>query len=357
MEKTRYLRLDPDNPDPALIAVAAEVIRRGGLVAFPTETVYGLGGNGLDPEAVKRIFRVKGRPPENPLILHVASVEQARGLASTWPQSAEVLARRFLPGPLTLILPRAEGIPDEVTAGLPTVALRYPDNRIALALIAASGVPIAAPSANISGRPSPTRGEHVLADLGGRIEIILDGGPTDVGVESTILSLAGEQPVLLRPGGVTKEEIEGALGSKVIVPEVVLNPQQMEAVRGRAAPSPGLFFKHYSPRAQVIVVTGSPEEQVTKVKNYLAANPERRVGVLTTSENLPAYRDLQPPPVYLAALGSRFRPEEIASRLFGALREGDEREVEVLLVEAVAPEGMGMAVMNRLSRASAQHEI
>lgn len=357
MEKTRYLQLDPADPDPDLIAEAAEVIRRGGLVAFPTETVYGLGGNGMDPESVKRIFRVKGRPPENPLILHVASLEQARELASSWPPAAEVLARRFLPGPLTLILPRAEGIPDEVTAGLPTVALRYPANRIALALIAASGVPIAAPSANISGRPSPTRGEHVLADLGGEIEIILDGGPAEVGVESTILSLADEHPVLLRPGGVTREEIEAVLGRKVIVPEVVNNPQGMRAVGRRAAPSPGLLFRHYSPRAQVIVVTGSPQEQVAKVRNFLAANPGRRVGVLATSENLPAYRGIQPPPFYLAELGSRFRPEEIAGRLFGALREGDERQVEVLLVEAVAPEGMGMAVMNRLSRASAQHEI
>lgn len=357
MDGTRYLKLNPDNPDPALIAGAAEVIRHGGLVAFPTETVYGLGAHGLDQEAVKRIFRVKGRPPENPLILHVASLDQARELAGTWTAAAEVLARRFLPGPLTLILPRAPVVPDVVTAGLPTVALRYPANQIALALIAASGVPIAAPSANISGRPSPTRGEHVLADLEGKIEIILDGGPTDVGVESTILSLAGEHPVLLRPGGVTREEIEEVLEQKVVVPDIVMHPQHFEAGRGGAAPSPGLFFRHYSPRAQVIMVTGSPEEQVAKVKNYLVANPGCRVGVLATSENIPAYRGLQPPPVYLAALGSRARPEEIASHLFGAFREGDARRADILLVEAVAPEGVGLAVMNRLSRASAQHEI
>jgi len=355
MIETRYLTVDPNCPAPPLIAEAAEVIQRGGLVAFPTETVYGLGADGLNPKAVARIFQVKGRPQENPLILHVASLEQARGLVSCWPPAAELLARRFLPGPLTLILPRVQAVPDLVTAGLPTVALRYPANRVALDLIAASGVPIAAPSANISGRPSPTRGEHVLADLGGKIELILDGGPAEVGVESTILSLAGETPVLLRPGGVTREAIEQVLQQEIVVPACILHPEELK--KDEPVPSPGLYFKHYAPHAQVIMVTGSPQEQVAKVKGYLAENSGRRVGVLATSENISAYQELAPPPFYLVALGSRSHPEEIANHLFWAFRQGDACGAEVLLVETVAPRGVGLAVMNRLCRASGQHEI
>jgi len=203
MSETRYLRVNPSCPESYLIAQGAEVIKKGGLVAFPTETVYGLGADGLNMDAVLKIFQVKGRPRGNPLTLHVSSLAQARKLVSSWPPTAELLAKKFLPGPLTLILPRSEGIPDLVTAGLPNIGLRYPSNRIALDLIKASGVPLAAPSANISGCPSPTGAQHVLADLEGKIDLILDGGPTEVGMESTIISLAGERPLLLRPGGVT----------------------------------------------------------------------------------------------------------------------------------------------------------
>ena len=353
--KTNYLRVDPSCPDHVLIAEAAEVIKQGGLVAFPTETVYGLGADGLNSEAVNKIFQAKGRPLANPLILHVASLDQARALAASWPSAADALAKRFLPGPLTLILPRSEVVPDLVTAGLPNVAIRYPANKIALALIKASGVPIAAPSANLSGRPSPTLPEHVLDDLGGKIELILDGGPAEVGVESTILSLAGDNPVLLRPGGVTKEELEEALKEEVIVPGTVLHPEKSPGVE--AVPCPGLYFKHYAPQAQVIMVTGDPREQVTKVKEYLARHSGRRVGILATSENSPSYRDLGVSAVYLADLGSGCHPEEIANHLFSAFRECDVAGAEVILVETVAPEGVGLAVMNRLCRAADQHEI
>lgn len=355
MRKTRYLTVNPTSPETNLIAEGARVIKKGGLVAFPTETVYGLGADGLNPDAVMKIFQVKGRPQENPLILHVYSLDQARELVLSWPPAAEALAQKFLPGPLTLILPRAEGIPDLVTAGLPTVALRYPSNSVALALIEASGVPLAAPSANLSGRPSPTHPQHVLADLEGKIDIILDGGPTEVGVESTILSLADKRPVLLRPGGVTREEIEELLGEEIIVPDSVLHPDKNH--REGAAPCPGIYFKHYSPRAQVIMVTGSPEEQVEKVKGFLLQNKERPIGVLATSEHFPIYQNFNVPPVYLKALGSRSSPEEIANHLFSAFRECDEAGAEVVLVETVAPIGMGLAVMNRLCRAAEQHQI
>lgn len=355
--KTQYLQVDPNSPDPELIKQAARVIKKGGLVAFPTETVYGLGADGLNPEAVNRIFQVKGRPRKNPLILHVSSLEQAKELSSTWPWAADILAKRFLPGPLTLILPRAQGIPDAVTAGLPTIALRYPSCRVALALVEASGVPIAAPSANLSGRPSPTRPEDVLADLEGKIDMILDGGPAEVGVESTILSLAGEQPVLLRPGGVTKEEIEAVLNQRVIVPDAVLSPDKSVGTGTGAAPCPGYCFKHYAPRAQVIMVTGKPGEQAKKVVSYLTQNPRKRIGVLATSENISIYQNMIAAPFYLAALGSRSRPEEIANHLFSALRDCDAAGVEVILVETVVPEGIGLAVMNRLCRAAEQQKI
>lgn len=355
MLKTHYLKVNPIHPESNLITEGAGVIKKGGLVAFPTETVYGLGADGLDPDAVLKIFQVKGRPQGNPLILHVFSLDQARELVSSWPPAADVLARRFLPGPLTLILPRSRRIPELVTAGLPTVALRYPSNRIALALIEASGVPLAAPSANISGRPSPTLPQHVLADLDGKIDMILDGGPAEVGVESTILSLAEKRPLLLRPGGVTKEEIEKVLGEEIHVPESVLHPDKNS--REGVAPCPGVYFKHYSPRAQVIMVTGSPGEQVSKVQSFLARNRGRRVAVLATSEHFPIYHKFSVSPVYLAALGSRISPEQIANHLFSAFRECDEAGAEVVLVETVAPEGIGLAVMNRLCRAAEQHQI
>ncbi|HHY40083.1 MAG TPA: threonylcarbamoyl-AMP synthase [Syntrophaceticus sp.] len=353
--KTQYLIVDPKSPESKQIKKAAGVIKKGGLVAFPTETVYGLGADGLNTEAVNKIFQVKGRPRKNPLILHVSSLDQAKSLSSNWPQTADILAKSFWPGPITLILPRAEGIPDAVTAGLPTIALRYPSSPIALALIEASGVPIAAPSANLSGRPSPTRAEDVLADLNGKIDMILDGGPAEVGVESTILSLTGEQPVLLRPGGITREEIEDVLKKRIIVPDAVLSPDKPAG--DDAAPCPGYYFKHYAPRAQVIMVTGEPEEQAAKVEKYLTQNRGKRIGVLATSENYSLYRNFTIPPFYLASLGSRYCTEEIANHLFSALRDCDRAGVEVILVETVAPEGMGLAVMNRLCRAAEQQKI
>lgn len=348
---TRYLRVDPENPQSGAIAAAAEVIRRGGTVAFPTETVYGLGANGLDPRAVVRIFEAKGRPLKNPLILHVASLEQARALVSDWPEEAEILAERFLPGPLTMILPRSPVVPDQVTAGLPNVALRYPEHPVALALIRASELPIAAPSANLSGSPSPTRAEHVAADLDGRIDLILDGGPTRVGLESTIISLCQESPLLLRPGGVTREQLEEALQRPVLVHEAVLQAALSKEIPD-GAPCPGLFFKHYAPRATVIMVTGEPDEQCRKVMTYLEENPGLRVAVLGTDDTLPRYEQGRVVPAYLESLGPRERPQVIAGRFFAALRRCDQAGVAVILVETIPTSGIGLAVMNRLCRAA-----
>ncbi len=215
MLKTDCLKVNHIFPEKELIREAAQAIKRGGLVAFPTETVYGLGVDGFNRDAVLGVYRAKGRDFAKPLTLHVSSLEQARELVSTWPQAAELLAREFLPGPLTLILPRSKKVPDLITAGLPNVGLRFPNNRIALELIKASGVPLAAPSANLSGSPSPTDAKAVLADLEGKIHLVLDGGPTDVGVESTIVSLADQEPQILRLGGISKEKIESILGQEI----------------------------------------------------------------------------------------------------------------------------------------------
>jgi L-threonylcarbamoyladenylate synthase len=382
---TRYLTVNPENPDPEAITEAAAVIRSGGTVAFPTETVYGLGANGLDPAAVERIFIAKGRPRRNPLILHVASTEQARRLVTDWPVVADNLAARFWPGPLTLILPRAAMIPDLVTAGLPSVALRMPSHSVALALIRKSGVPIAAPSANLSGSPSPTLATHVLADLDGKIDIVLDGGPADIGVESTILALIGEQPVLLRPGGVTREDLEQVLG-KVLVHDTAIpgknavitgttpdgpevDPQDSAADPGmepgvQATPCPGTLFRHYAPRAEALVVTGDSRDQRAKVGDYLAAHPGRKVALLATAENATVYLQMMvgggttgTAPVHVEVLGSRSRPEEIASRLFSALRRCDQAGAQVILMEAIPLSGIGLAVMNRLYRAAANRTI
>jgi L-threonylcarbamoyladenylate synthase len=337
-KETLYLRVDPENPEPEKIEVAAAVIRAGGLVAFPTETVYGLGANAFDRKAVEKIFAVKGRPRRNPLIVHVASVEQARQLVASWPKVAEVLAGSFWPGPLTLVLPRAPQVPDEVTAGLPNVGLRFPAHKVALALITTSGVPLAAPSANLSGRPSPTRAEHVKDDLEGRIDLILDGGPTGVGVESTVLDLTGKSPLILRPGGVTREELEEVLGEKVDISEAS-------------------EFQHYTPRAAVVMVVGEPGEQVAKIKKYLETHPNLRVGILVTAENADFYGELRKLVAFFKVLGSRKRPEEVAAELFGALREGDKKGLDVLLVETVPASGIGLAVLNRVTQAAGNKVI
>jgi L-threonylcarbamoyladenylate synthase len=381
---TRYLTVDPEDPDPEAIAAAAALVRSGGTVAFPTETVYGLGANGLDPEAVAGIFVAKGRPRRNPLILHVASTAQARRLVTDWPVVAANLAARFWPGPLTLILPRAALVPDLVTAGLPSVALRMPSHPVALALIDRSGVPIAAPSANLSGSPSPTLAAHVLADLDGRIDLILDGGPTDVGVESTILDLTGGTPVLLRPGGVTLEALEQVLGEVQVhdtampgkeaviagvtpagpeadAPDPAVDPGLEPGVQ--AAPCPGTLFRHYAPRAEALVVTGDSRSQEAKVGAYLTAHPDRKVALLATAENAPVYLQMMATGyalrgvVRVEVLGPRSRPEEIASRIFSALRSCDQAGAQVILMEAIPLSGIGLAVMNRLYRAAANRII
>ena len=329
--------------DPTQAATqGAAILRAGELVAFPTETVYGLGANGLDGQAVDRIFVAKGRPNDNPLILHVAEKVDAFRLWATEPPHARALMDTFWPGPLTLIYYRSAIVPDQVTAGLDTVAVRMPDNAAARALIAAAGVPVAAPSANLSGKPSPTTAEHVLQDMDGRIPLILDGGPCRYGVESTVLSLAGT-PTILRPGAVTKEMLAAILGEVALAPSI-LAPLSA----GEKATSPGMKYKHYAPNAQVLVVVGEAEpaaRRLSALYDEFAAQG-RRPCIAATAEALPFYGRRR-----AALLGTRRDPTTLCSRLFALLRELD-AEADVILAEGIGTEGTGLAFMNRLLRSA-----
>ncbi len=331
MEKTLLqikgtLWLKPEDP---AIRKAAQIICAGGLVAFPTETVYGLGASAIDPAAVARIFSAKGRPSDNPLIVHVAAREQVYQVASSVPERALYLMERFWPGPLSLVLPRSSAVPDLVCAGLPTVAVRMPSHPVALGLIRAAGVPIAAPSANRSGRPSPTSARCVLEDLAGRIDAVLDGGTCRIGVESTVLDLTGPRAVILRPGGVTREALASALGEPVF---------QAAWKGGDAPPSPGMKYRHYAPRAPLILVTGPPSRRRI-VLNILAEYFRRRglkVCLLSSFLNQHGHDDL----------------EYISRHLFRSLRRCDALKAGVILAEGIDSRGLGAAVMNRLGKAA-----
>jgi L-threonylcarbamoyladenylate synthase len=306
--------------DPELLARAGAIIRSGGLVAFPTETVYGLGANALDPRAVDRIFEVKGRPASSPLIVHVGSIEMARSLAREWPADADELARRFWPGPLTLVVAKAPGIPHNVTAGLPTVGLRQPDHPVALALIEEAGVPIAAPSANLFTGLSPTTAEHVLKSLGDSIDLILDGGATRVGIESTVLALTGARPRLLRPGMISREDIEAVVG------EIDAGRFEIDG----AHPSPGLHERHYSPATPLFLIDGE-------------LLPERGRGAyLWLTQPLPAgYAEQMPPDA-----------ASYAAVLYDTLHRLDDGSFEWIAIERPPSWPDWVAVIDRLERAS-----
>lgn len=321
---------------------AAKALREGKLVAFPTETVYGLGANALDQQAVKRIYEAKGRPSDNPLIVHIAKASQLNSLIKEIPAPAGALIKAFWPGPLTLVLKKSELVPDIITAGLDTVAVRMPDNPVALRLIEKAGVPVAAPSANLSGRPSPTTYQHVLEDLNGRIEYIINGGPCKIGVESTVLDCTAEKPVILRPGGVTREMLEKIIGQ--VETDAVLQPEA--GIRPR---SPGMKYRHYSPRAQMIIFEGKSEEIIEKINSLASENRAKglRTGVLSSMENKDRYKA-----EVVVNIGSLYHLEEVASKLYDALRKFDEEKVDIIYSESFSEEGMGRAIMNRLKKAS-----
>lgn len=331
---TEHLRLGP-----GALTRAADLLRQGELVAFPTETVYGLGANALDAAAVRRLFEAKGRPADNPLIVHLAAGDAVVDLVEVVPDAARVLMARFWPGPLTLVLKRKPIVPDVVTAGLDTVAVRVPAHEAALQLIRAAGVPLAGPSANLSGRPSPTTAEHVLADLGGKIAAVLDAGPTGIGVESTVLDVTTNPPAILRPGGLPQEALESVIGRVELA--------ERHPARPRA---PGQKYRHYAPRARVVVVDGRSAEEISRqIANCVRWHAARgqRAAVLATAETQGAYAGLT-----VAVTGSRHRLEEVAARLYAALRYLDGLGVDYVYAEGLPRSGLGAAVMDRLERAA-----
>ena len=336
--KTQVLPVDKES-----IALGAEILREGGLIGMPTETVYGLGANALNPQAVRSIFEAKGRPGDNPLIVHVSCMEEVAPLVREIPKAAQKLMDAFWPGPMTIILPKAACIPTEVSAGLDTVGIRLPASDAARALIAAAGCPVAAPSGNRSGRPSPTTAQHMLEDMDGRIPLILDGGACEVGVESSVIDATGEVPIILRPGGITPEMVEEVLG-RVEVDEHVMSP----LAEGEAVRSPGMKYKHYAPQAKTVIYEGADEAVVAAIcARYDAAEAAgERVAILGFDEHDFGARNR-------ISLGRASCPQEAAARLFAALRELDERGDTLALCEAVDMAGIGLAVMNRMGRAAA----
>jgi len=329
--------------------LAGELLSEGQLVAFPTETVYGLGANALDQKAVRSIFEAKGRPADNPLIVHICHRDQLMPLVEI-PPLAEKLISSFWPGPLTLLFPRKNIIPDIVTAGLPTVAIRMPSHPAAMAMLRACGLPIAAPSANRSGRPSPTSAEHVMEDMNGLIPLIIDGGACEVGLESTVLDLCHGEPCILRPGGVTRDMLENVLGRPVQLAGSILRPLQP----GEKALSPGMRYKHYAPKGSVILVEGAEESVIPKLRSLYqeAVQEGKKACVLCFTEHQHMLKECNP-----HVLGSAGDEREIAHRLFEMLRKLDEEGVEIAYSEVVSPEGIGLAVMNRLGRAAAFQTI
>ncbi|BAS28928.1 L-threonylcarbamoyladenylate synthase [Limnochorda pilosa] len=341
-------RVDPTRPDGPTIQEAAAILRRGGLVAFPTETVYGLGAVVTNRGALRRIFEAKGRPGDNPLILHVAQAEEAARWVRQVPPAGRVLMERFWPGPLTLVLARAPAVPDEATGGLDTVAVRLPAHAVARALIRAAGAAVAAPSANTSGRPSPTTAQAVWEDLNGRVELILDGGPAGLGVESTVLDLTHPVPVVLRPGGVSVEQLETLLG------RVEVDPAVEDGVLEGPARSPGLRYRHYAPQAPALLLEG-PAGAVARRAAELAEAAHRRgrrVGLLVMAEEAAALAPNLPPGSVLRVLGARDAPEEAARRLYPALREMDRLGLDEVILAAPARRGLGLAVLDRMRRAA-----
>ncbi|BCJ87664.1 L-threonylcarbamoyladenylate synthase [Effusibacillus dendaii] len=337
---------------------AAKLLRQGELVAFPTETVYGLGANALDAEAVKRIFAAKGRPSDNPLIVHIASRQQLAELVTHVPEAAERLIDLFWPGPLTLLLPKRSEVPDRVTAGLPTVAIRMPSHPAALHLLEKSGVPVAAPSANRSGRPSPTEAAHVLEDLQGEVAAVVDGGTTGIGVESTVLDVTVNPPMILRPGGVTREMLQQAIGQVQEDPSLRsrsadLDPSQAgEASDTANEPvprAPGMKYRHYAPKAEMWIVEGEEDEQRKRIQALVDQSRANGIqtGVLTTEEQKHLYHaDL------VIACGRRSEPETVAGELYRALRQFDQTPVQRIYAESFPETGLGAAIMNRMRKAA-----
>lgn len=332
------------------LSLAVKTLQDGGLVAMPTETVYGLAANALDPTAVEKIFQAKGRPADNPLIIHIGAIDQLPSLVKDISPLAKQLMNAFWPGPLTLIFHASDLVPNIVSAGLPTVAIRFPSHPIALKLINGSGLVLAAPSANTSGKPSPTTAKRVLEDLNSKIDLIVDGGQVEVGLESTVLDVTGDIPTILRPGKITKEMLEEVVG------KVTIDPALTEFNHMNLTPkAPGMKYSHYSPNAQVYIVEGLAAD-VTRTIEELTARDHRKgkkVGIMATDQTISSYTQGD----MMISLGSRLDLESIAYSLFEALRQFDDDQIDIVYTESFSLEGIGDAIMNRLTKAAGHNII
>lgn len=337
-------KVDPGHIDTDVMEQAGKLIAEGELVAFPTETVYGLGGDALDPDASRKIYAAKGRPSDNPLIVHIADFDDMKRVAREVPEQAKKLADAFWPGPLTMIVWKSDAVPEATTGGMQTVAVRMPNHPVALELIRRSGCLIAAPSANTSGRPSPTEAQHVAEDLSGKIAMILDGGPVGIGIESTIIDLTEEKPMILRPGYITPEML-----SEVLQEEVVIDPGIIAADDTRKPKAPGMKYKHYAPKAEMIIVDGAQDAVIHKINELTAAKRAegRKVAVIATDETKDRY-DAQ----VILSMGKRADEDAIAQHLYKILRECDELDVGEIYSECFQTPRIGQAIMNRLLKAA-----
>lgn len=345
---TEIAVLTEDNIDKKVIKRAGDILRAGGLVAFPTETVYGLGGDALNPESSKKIYAAKGRPSDNPLIVHITNMEALEKIVTEIPEGARILSQRFWPGPLTMIFKKNDIVPRETTGGLDTVAVRMPSNKIAAAMIDAAGGYVAAPSANLSGRPSPTVAKYVIEDMNGRIDMIIDGGDSDVGLESTIVDFTAGEPMILRPGYITKEMLEEALSTAVSVDKAIIDSNSKVAPK-----APGMKYRHYAPKGELTIVEGSSEAVTEAVNRYVseASLAGFKTGVIATEETKSLYRADS-----VKSVGHAGREDEVAHHLFRILREFDDEGIEKIFSESFADSGLGAAVMNRLLKA-AGHKV
>lgn len=352
MVTERIIIEDTHRIDSGKLERAAEILREGGLVAFPTETVYGLGANALDEEAAKKIYAAKGRPSDNPLIAHIADFPDLKPLVAEIPEAAKKLMEAFWPGPLTMIFPKSDAVPYGTTGGLDTVAVRMPSDPVAMALIRLAGVPVAAPSANTSGRPSPTTADHVWQDMNGKIDMIVDGGPVGIGVESTIIDVSGEMPVILRPGAVTQEMASKALGVEIGLDPAITGDGPMNADAKPKAP--GMKYKHYAPKADLTLVEGTPADVVRTINDLAKEKLEAgyRAGIICTDETREFY-----PEGMVRSLGPRAREETIAHNLYAVLREFDDLEADYIYSESFSADHLGQAIMNRLKKAAGYHMI
>lgn len=345
--KAEVVAMDAEHLNMEAIQKAGKILREGGLVAFPTETVYGLGGNALDPKASMKIYAAKGRPSDNPLIVHIADIKDLAKITTEIPEGARILAEKYWPGPLTMILPKADSVPKETTGGLDSVAVRFPSDRIAQELIKAAGGFVAAPSANTSGRPSPTMAEHVEEDLGDAIEMIIDGGQVGIGLESTIVDFTEDVPVVLRPGYISLEMLKDTLGDVRMDRGLLITDSSVHPK------APGMKYRHYAPKADLSIVEG-PQDEVIACINRLtheAAENGLKAGIIATDETKDQYSD-----GLVLSIGSREEEETIAHHLYEVLRDFDEAQVNVIYSEAFYTPRMGQAIMNRLLKA-AGHKI